>query len=122
MLSARIKELRQKRGISQLGLAQQVGFSQQAIAKWETDKATPSPETLASMSEFFDVSVDYLIGTTNNPTPPDRKKAAYSGITPSEAAKAYFKAEKGREPTEDELRIFLATAQGLFSTLPDKTD
>lgn len=79
MFSARLKELRQKKNISQNRLGEKIGFSQQAVAKWETDRATPSPETLASIAMFFDVSTDYLIGVTDNPAPQSKKKPAENG-------------------------------------------
>lgn len=62
MFSRRLKELRASAGLSQKALAAKLFVSQQAVARWETDKATPNPETLAKLSEIFDVSADYLLG------------------------------------------------------------
>ena len=62
MFSRRLKELRASAGLSQKALASKLFVSQQAVARWETDKATPNPETLAKLSEIFDVSTDYLLG------------------------------------------------------------
>ena len=62
MFSRRLKELRASAGLSQKALASKLFVSQQAVARWETDKATPNPETLAKLSEIFDVSADYLLG------------------------------------------------------------
>lgn len=69
MFSDRLKELRKRNKISQKALATEIGFSQQAIAKWENDTATPSPEVIVQLSKFFGVSTDYLLGNTSNPTP-----------------------------------------------------
>ena len=60
-LSEKIYELRKKSALSQEQLAEQLGVSRQAISKWESGKAVPETETLISISDFFDVSLDYLI-------------------------------------------------------------
>lgn len=70
MFASRLKELRINKGISQLGLAEILGMSQQAIGKWETGKATPDYENLKKLASFFNVSTDYLLG--NNPTNPPK--------------------------------------------------
>ncbi|EGO63597.1 XRE family transcriptional regulator [Acetonema longum] len=67
MFVQRLKELRAKKDISQSALATHLGMSQQAIAKWETDKATPDPYMLIKLANFFGVTTDYLLGRSNNP-------------------------------------------------------
>ena len=62
MFRHRLKELRAAAGLSQKALAAKLLVSQQAVARWETGKATPNPETLRRLSEIFDVSADYLLG------------------------------------------------------------
>jgi len=76
MIANRIKSLREKMGISQIKLAEIVNLSQQAIAKWETNKSEPDIEMLFKLSKIFKVSVSYLTGETNDPTPPDKKNIA----------------------------------------------
>ncbi|MBQ7912322.1 MAG: helix-turn-helix transcriptional regulator [Clostridia bacterium] len=63
--SERLKELRQERGLSQMELAKQTGLSQSAIAKWEKDKTDPTSANLIVLSQFFNESVDYLLGLTD---------------------------------------------------------
>lgn len=63
----RLKELRKQKNISQAELAPILGLSQQAIAKWETEKSSPDPEMLSKLADFFDVTSDYLLGRTDNP-------------------------------------------------------
>ncbi len=65
MFSDRLKALRKKSGMSQSALANALFVSQQAVARWETDKATPNPETLSKLVELFQVSADELLGTEN---------------------------------------------------------
>lgn len=60
--SERLKELRQARELSQMDLAKKTGLSQSAIAKWELNKTEPTASNLITLSNFFDESIDYLLG------------------------------------------------------------
>ena len=62
MFSDRLRQLRKQHKISQDALAKELFVSQQAIGKWENDKATPNPEMLVKIADIFDVSIDYLLG------------------------------------------------------------
>ena len=66
MFGQRLKALRAAHRISQKDLAAQLFVSPQAVGKWEREEATPNPETLAKLSEIFDVSADYLLGREIN--------------------------------------------------------
>jgi transcriptional regulator with XRE-family HTH domain len=68
MLPEIIKTLRAEKGISQASLANILGLSQQAIAKWETGNSEPDSDMLDKLASFFNVSVDYLLGRTNERT------------------------------------------------------
>lgn len=56
----RIKKLTQTRGISLKELAEKLNFGESTIYKWKTQ--TPKTEYLELVADFFDVSVDYLLG------------------------------------------------------------
>ena len=71
----RLKELRNKKGLSQKALAELLFVSQQTVAKWETAKSTPNPETLAKLGDIFDVPVGYLVGA-DQLNPEHSKKAS----------------------------------------------
>lgn len=60
-LSDRIQYLRKVRGISQEGLAEQLGVSRQAVSKWESEQSMPDLDKIISMSDYFDVTTDYLL-------------------------------------------------------------
>ena len=62
-----IKVLRQKNNLSQQNLADILHISQQSIWKYENDITTPDLETLTKMADYFNTSVDYLIGYTDIP-------------------------------------------------------
>ncbi len=62
MLGDRIKELRNQMNIFQQDLAKALNVSKSTVAMWETNKREPNSEMLISLAEFFNCSVDYLIG------------------------------------------------------------
>lgn len=62
---ANLKKLRHKKGISQQVLADAIGTSQQSINKYENHKIEPDIETLIKIADYFETSVDYLIGHTD---------------------------------------------------------
>lgn len=66
MLGKRIKELRKEFGWTQNELANKINVSQQTIGSWEVGRAEPNNETLSKLSKLFEVTVDYLLGNTNN--------------------------------------------------------
>ena len=59
-IGLRIKELRQRRGITQDAMAQHFGLTPQAISKWERGVATPDIGLLPDLSAFFGVTIDAL--------------------------------------------------------------
>ncbi len=63
----RLKELRKKRGISQVKLAIDLSMSQNTISRYETGSHEADYETLIKIANYFDVSIDYLLGRTDNP-------------------------------------------------------
>ena len=57
----RIQNLRKIKGISQEQLAEAIGVSRQAVSKWESEQSTPDLDKIVLMSDFFDVTTDYLL-------------------------------------------------------------
>lgn len=57
-----LKKLRKLFGVSQQQLVDAVGVSQQSINKYENHNVEPDIETLIAMADYFNTSVDYLIG------------------------------------------------------------
>ena len=60
-MADRIQPLRKTKGISQEELADKVGVSRQAVSKWESEQSTPDIEKVILLSDFFDVTTDYLL-------------------------------------------------------------
>ena len=60
------KELRTDKKMSQENMAKELNVSQSLINNWETGRSTPAPEMLIYIADYFDVSIDYLVGRTND--------------------------------------------------------
>ncbi len=65
--SKRLKILRESAGLSQNKLAKLVGLPQSSINRYEQGQSTPGPKTFRWYADYFDVSVDYIYGRTDNP-------------------------------------------------------
>lgn len=65
MFSERLKALRKQKGITQEALAREIKVERSSIGKYEGRSATiPSDDVKKRIAEYFDVSVDYLLGLT----------------------------------------------------------
>ena len=65
----RIKDLREDRDLSQADIAKIIGTTQQQYSKIETGKADISGEKLNKLAEYYNISVDYILGLTKEPRP-----------------------------------------------------
>ena len=65
----RILDLRQDRDLKQKEIAAVLGMSQTGYSKYETGENDIPSAVLIKLSSYYKVSVDYLLGLTNNPTP-----------------------------------------------------
>ena len=61
----RLKSLREEKKLSQEELSQLINISRSTLSMYEINKRQPDPETLQKIADFFDVSVDYLLGRTD---------------------------------------------------------
>lgn len=60
--SARLKELREEKGVSMIELARAIGVSDAAVCKWENGIAEPKLGYIIRLAEYFDCSIDYISG------------------------------------------------------------
>ena len=61
----RLKQLRKENNITQLELSRKLGVVRTAITNYETGRAMPDPTTLNVLAKIFNVSIDYLMGTSS---------------------------------------------------------
>ncbi|UQD53335.1 XRE family transcriptional regulator [Bacillus methanolicus] len=72
-LGDRLRYEREKRGWSQVYVAEKLGMKRSSTyANWEYNTRQPDNEMLVKLSELFDVSTDYLLCKTDDPTPPSK--------------------------------------------------
>lgn len=62
MLNENLRRLRDEKGVNQKDVAEFLKISRQAYSYYELGKRDPSNETLRMLSEYFNVSIDYLLG------------------------------------------------------------
>ena len=62
MLGTRIKELRDKKGLTQAQLGELLGVVKTTISQYESGDRTPDAAKLEKLADIFDTSVDYLLG------------------------------------------------------------
>ena len=89
----RLRELREKKRLSQQQLADWLGLTRSSISNYENYTQTPPADTLVSLADIYGVSVDYLLGVKN-----DRKRVlVIEGLTPSHEKALEILAEEFRE-------------------------
>ncbi|MBA4543819.1 MULTISPECIES: helix-turn-helix transcriptional regulator [Thermoactinomyces] len=67
MFSARLRAARKSLGLNQKDLAKKIGVKPTTYSNWETDVALPRAEELKKLSNVLGVSIDYLLGVTDDP-------------------------------------------------------
>ena len=63
----RLKELRSSRGLTQNDVADSVGMAQMAYQRYEYGTREPAYQKLIANADFFGVSIDYLVGRSDDP-------------------------------------------------------
>lgn len=63
----RLRELRLEKGLTIVELAKVLDSAKTTIANYETDKRQPNYDMLKRIAEFYNVTIDYLVGITDNP-------------------------------------------------------
>ena len=75
-MGGRIRKLRTERGLSQEALAEALGISRQAVAKWEGEQSAPSAGNLTAMAELFGVPVTAITAPEPEEAPGEVPAAA----------------------------------------------
>ena len=63
----RIRDLREDRDLNQTEVAKMLGMSQTGYSKYETGENDISTRALIQLARFYQTSIDYLLGETDNP-------------------------------------------------------
>lgn len=87
MIGKMIRELRREMDCTQSKLANVLGVTQDSISLWENDKRIPDTQYVVEMAKFFDVSIDYLLGLS------DEYKSTRSGLEIQQPALSFEERE-----------------------------
>lgn len=68
MIGKRVRELRKARKITQEELSRLLNVHQTAISQWETQRTEPDVASIHKIAELFDVTTDYLMGVSDQPS------------------------------------------------------
>lgn len=60
-----IRYLRQKNNLTQVELAAKMGVKQNTLSAWETGSSNPELSSAVRLADFFEVSLDYLLGRSS---------------------------------------------------------
>ena len=101
----RLKELRQKRHISQVKLAMDLNMNQNSISRYETGEREADYETLIAFADYFGVSVDYLLNEETKKFP----AVAEDKITFDDFTYAMY--NHSADLTEEEKKMLLEMAE-----------
>lgn len=96
ILDQRIKELRERSGLTQTELAKKMGVTRSSVNGWEMGVSIPSIMKLVELAMFFHVSTDYLLGMENKnrldvDTLTDEERSIVSSML------SYFDKQKDKE-------------------------
>lgn len=62
---SRLKEIRKSKGITQKQLASAIGASERGIQNYELNERKPAYDVLLALADYFEVSLDYLVGRSD---------------------------------------------------------
>lgn len=97
----RIQKLAKQRGIGLSKLALELGFSENLFYRWKSSE--PKAVDLAKVADYFDVSVDYLLGRETKDTPEDLEEVLDNIIS-----------YDGKPMTKHDKELIRAFLQGKF--------
>ena len=69
---SKLKALRLEHNMTQAELAKKINLSKANVSKYEADLVEPNLDTLAMISGLFDVSINYLLGLSDNQSVPEK--------------------------------------------------
>ncbi|AYD39598.1 helix-turn-helix domain-containing protein [Clostridium fermenticellae] len=65
-IGSKIKKIRESKGLTQKQLAEKIGVTPVTITRYENDNRKPDFDTLEKIADYFNVSIDYLLGRTDS--------------------------------------------------------
>lgn len=114
-MKGRLKELREGRHLTQTGMGNEVGVSQQNISKYEKDACNIPVDMLVRFAEYFNVTTDYLLGVS------EMKRNYENQVIVSKTMDEYYDlVEMYRDLEERDREIVWALVEQMHKTSPEK--
>lgn len=66
-MNIRLKELRKQRRLSQIRVSIDLNMNQNTLSRYETGRREADYKTLILLADYYNVSIDYILGRTENP-------------------------------------------------------
>jgi len=108
----RIAELREKHQLTQEELAKQLSISRASLSHYEKNRRVPDYDTVKKIADFFQVTVDYLIGRTDHPhSVPNENIQLFEKsleLSDEKILEKFTLMVDGRELTPEEAKRFIA--------------
>lgn len=113
-LAQRIKQLRKENDLTQEEFGKRFGIVKSTVSLYESDKSTPDDEIKKKIAEYFNVSLDYLMGASDIRNPYKEDKEKYQPVEDIEEAMKVILDQPGLmlkgSILSDESKIILANA------------
>lgn len=101
--SERIDQLMLDRQVTPYKVSKETGIGQSTFTRWKKQSILPDGANLAKLADYFNVSADFLMGRTDDPTPPD------TDIDPDEVEFALY--QEIRDLTDEQKEEILKYAR-----------
>ena len=101
----RIRELRKERNLTMKRLGEAIGVAESTISLYENGKRQPDNDTLQKLADYFNVSVDYILGRTDDMNQnPGEENISFDDFT-------YAMYNESKELTEEDKQALLGMAR-----------
>ena len=128
MFAHRLKELRKEKNLTQVQLAELLGVSKGTVAMWEIGKREPNFETLDALSDIFDRRIDYILGSSNDPSSPKMTEEDIEQLGIWEAEESFYETimaylrldEYGKHAVESVIKAEVARCREHDSLFPEE--
>jgi len=112
----RIKELRKLKKVSQKEVASNLGIAQNTLSTWEVGRYEPDSDSLVKLADYFNVSIDYLLGRS------DEKRPAVPEDDGSHKNEVLVRSRNGmvvqKSYTDEQIKFIIS----LIDAIPDNDD
>ena len=119
MFSARLKQFRKTAGLNQAQMARILAVSQTQVSNYENGNDGPSIDKLTTIADYFGVSIDYLVGRSDDPRCDEfltKKEQALLATLPESLLPAYQAAkEKNPEKLQQIIDTFTKMSKDYYS-------